>query len=781
MQRSGLSNRLGNIHPADLLAIILLSAWLAFMWQRVHYGLDLTDEGLYFASTDRLLRGDAPFLDDRENPLRQFNLLNAAVFAPVGPVSLVALRGLGVALFLGQMAASWWVVRRWQGAWIAAGTACLVPALPLYGIWTPGYNEWACACTVVAAAGFARAGAADSVRGAAWRGAIAGGALGVDALVYAPMAVLAAVPLAMIAWGRWRGSWRHPWVVAGAVSVAVAAVVVGGDAAWIIGSGLGPAWSAAAADMVRQQDQAVPLFTRMMVCWGALGDVPRHFLITVAMFAALRWRIARTGPGTAVAWIALAVMAAAVAINLLPAWQAYRQFRGAATGLTWCGDSYWVIAVWYAEIVIGAAGFLVFVAPGALRRAWRGQVGDDAALLPAFAVLALFAAVAALASSLGAINGLHVRAAIAVLGGAAIAASMRAAWVAAAQEGVGGGRQRGAAVAVTGMAALQVVFAAVVAAAGWHLIFKQDPPASCTAAFTRPPLAGIRSAPDQVAALETLRAWVDAHEAASARPIAYYGMPGLAYVLDRRPFADWTWSSSRWSWTSRALSNDFNAALVARMEATGRRADFCVRDCHDAAWPLAFCLDDPLHLFISGHYQAVWRSWPYEVLEPRDPLLPPPGDPPVIADAADLPGDSAHAPGLPDGRVLLPRGTSVARGAGGDVVFTVDTAEPSPIFAVLVVHGADALSLRLRLDSPSSGFYAVLVRDRAFGDISYAGDHSHPGWDVTFPAVAGAGAAIDRGFALVREVPGGAVPPATVSFTFHRLALEVFPPVPGPN
>jgi hypothetical protein len=750
-------------HPGDLLAALLLVLWGAGMCARIHYGVDLTDEGMYLATSDRLLHGDIPFRDDRENPLRQFDVLNAALFSPFGQMSLVGVRLLGAGFCLGQMVALWAVVRRFFSPWVAALTAGLIPVLPLYGIWTPGYNEWSCACTVFAGAALALAGGATAARGAMRWGAVAGVALGIDGLVYAPALALAVVPLAMIAVGRATGSWRHPWVCAGAATLAIAALVLALDASWIILRGLGPAWSAATADMVHQQGGAVPFGARLEIAWQYLGDVPLHLAITTAVLSALRWLgpVRRFSRFSGV--IVTAAIVAILACNLSPAWDDYRHLHEDGSGPpSWHGDGFWILWVWYAELVIGLAGVIVFILPAACRDMIRGKCDGSAALVPAFAIFLLFTGITATASSLGAINGLLIRAAIAVLGLAGIAGFIQQ------MRSTDGSPEKPRPLSLSPiLPALigQLVFTAVIALAGWQLLFKQPPPSTCTATFAFAPLTGIHGTPAQITELTTLRTWVDAHEAPDAKVIAYHDIPGMAYVLARRPALDWTWTMPNWSWDISNNSTDFCARLVARFEAAGANADFCVRDDHVGAWPVAMRLNDPLHAYVTGHFRLAWRHWPYDVLVPRDAAHPP-AEPPVIADALDptvTGGREAH--------LLLPVGTTSARDADGDLVLTADPAAPSPIFAVLVDHGDDLVALRLRIESQSPGFTVALMRGNGFGALAGATDRTCPGWDVTFPA----GQIIDRGFALVRA-PGAATP--ATRFAFHRLALEAFPDQP---
>jgi len=744
-------------HTADLVAALLLVLWAAGMFARIRYGIDLSDEGMYLATSDRLLHGDIPFRDDRENPLRQFDILNAALFSPIGQISLIAVRMLGAGLCLGQMVALWAVVRRFFSPWVAALTAGLIPVLPLYGIWTPGYNEWSCACTVFTGAALALAGGATTARGAMRWGAVAGLALGIDGLVYAPALALAVVPLAMIAVGRVSGSWRHPWVGAGAATLAIAVLVIALDASWIILRGLGGAWSAATADMVHQQAGAVPLVARLTVARDHLGDVPLHLAITIAVLAALRWGCAVRGATRFSALLVAAAVLFVSACNLYPAWDDYLHLHESGIPPTWHGDGFWILWVWYAEPVIGLAGVIVFILPAACRDLFRGRCDGPAALLPAFAIFLLFTGISATASSLGAINGLLIRAALAVLGLAGLAGFIQKLLADSSA-----GKTRHSPSPILPALIGQLFFTAIIATAGWQLIFKQPPPRTCTATFAFAPLTGIHGTPAQITTLTALRTWVDAHESTDAKVIAYQDIPGMSYVLARRPALDWTWAMPNWAWDTSDNSTDFCARLVARFEASGGAADFCVRDDHVGAWPAAMRLNDPLHAYVTEHFRFAWRYWPYDVLIPRDAGHPP-VEPPVIADAVDpavTGGRNAH--------FFLPVGTTAARDADGDLVLTADASVPSPIFAVLVDHGDDLVALRLRIESQSPGFTVALIRGNAFGNLTGASDHACPGWDVTFPA----GPVIDRGFALV--VDRNTATPAT-RFVFKRLALEAFP------
>ena len=114
MPSSPVNNRRA-LHPGDLFAAALLVAWAVFMCLRIRYGFDLTDEGMYVSSTDRLLHGDLPFRDDQENPLRQFDVLMSWFWHPFGGFSLIAARTVGVVMQLTQMVAVWVLVRHWLG------------------------------------------------------------------------------------------------------------------------------------------------------------------------------------------------------------------------------------------------------------------------------------------------------------------------------------------------------------------------------------------------------------------------------------------------------------------------------------------------------------------------------------------------------------------------------------------------------------------------------------------------------------------------------------------
>jgi hypothetical protein len=744
---------------ADALALGLLLFWGAVFVLRIHIGIDVTDEGMYLSTVDRLVHGDLPFRDDHENPLRQFDVLLAWLWGPAGGFSLLAARVAGIGLQLAQMAALWLVVRRWQGAWVAAVTCCLVPCSPLFGIWTPGYNECSCAATVLSGCCLALALGAGA-RAEALFSIAAGIGLGLDWLCYAPTVALGLVPLALIVLG-WRHSWRHPWVVCGGIVVAVALMICALDAAWIVGAGLGGDWRAAYRDMALQQDDFLPLRARIAECWRRLADVRIHVLVTVAALGAWAWLLrvaARRGAGGRGAgsrWAGLVAICALLAGPLaVLAYDLPASFAPTPAEGLWCGDALWVVRLWFTEIIIGAACVVVFVVPPALPALWRGRQHPGAGVAIACVMYVLYAGITMLSSSLLQVNSLHIRGALLALGAAGLAAAVRAApaWRGTRPLLISGG---------LGMA----ILAALVGWGSWTLVFKDAHAGGCTATFRMAPLAGVRSTPQQVAALEALKTWVDAHAAPDARVIAYNDCPGLYFALQRRPALDLTWTNPQICLASAADSAAFLARLLERMRVRGRHADVCVRqDGLDAGtWPDLYFLSDPVHAYVDGHFAAAWCDWPYTVLVPATAPAPAPV---VLADLVRT------DPGAAAARVYLSPGTTIANDAGGGIVITTHAAPGTPIVG-LFEHGADAVRLRLRLATREHDVAIVLARGGLIAPYNGRSDPGIPGVDATYPA----GAEEDRGFAVIVTPDAPAADDAAPRrIVLDTLRLEELPP-----
>ncbi len=716
---------------ADAVALGLLVVWCVLFFLRIHYGIDVTDEGMYLSTIDRLCRGDLPFRDDQENPLRQFDVLIAVLGRPFGGFSIIGLRCVGILLQIAQMAALWLVVRRWRGAWIAALTAGLIPCLPLYGIWTPGYNETATAMVVIAGACLACMGSAGggSRRAVIGWAVAAGVAMALAWLCYLPAVALAVVPVLMMIMGFWRGIRGHPWRLGGAVTLGTAAAVVAIDAAWIVFSGLGPDWVAAVRDTVSLQQSCVPLGQRVWLCMGILSGPFWQALVTGSMFACIRWVFPRF-PATIAAWLSAALLAAALAIDLsyLPA----AFLRPGATNFF--GASPWMMRVILAEMEIGVAGAAVFVVPDAGAAWWRGRTDADAGVGVALTVFLLFAGICAIASTIVGFNAMHIRAAVLVLGAAGSAGFL-------ARRPA---RVPPLAVAIAG----QLLVAALLGIQAWLLVDKDARPKECTAAFSHAPLLGLHSTPAQVAAVDALCTWIDGHEPRDARMIAYSDLPGLYFATGRLPALDWTWTSPYWSWVGGAATDDFSTRMLGRMISRGTVPAFCVRHLAEQglgapgsaanSLPHGYCLVDPLHAYVNAHFRPVWRQWPFEVLVPRDATTPW-QEPRFLL---DLFQSSDHDD--PTARVFLSQGVALDHRADGALVLTAPASAVDSMAIALFEHGGDEVALRLRLDC--NGPLYPLVSDEVDGErTTNACTHGSGGWDATFIG----GALRDRGFALV--------------------------------
>jgi len=720
----------------DVLACILLGFWALMMLVRIRYGYECYDEGMYLSAADRLVHGDLPFRDDQENPLRCFDILLAAVAWPFGGLSLIGMRSLGVVLQIGQMLVLWALVRRLAGTWTAALACCVVPCVPLFGVWTPGYNEMSGTCTVVVGCLLALS-ASGTRRTAMACGSGAGLALGFGILAYLPAILLAAVPAAMVlapltAAGFFgqetsdgkAGSGRH-WMIAGAMTLAVAAVVVAAATAAVVGSGLGGYWWTAVRATIAQQRDAVPFAERLGATLAA-WSVPGLRLAAVVAGLGLLRRVAAWSRAGADRTALVAMLV--VAVTGIAGTGAVMQFLRAPDAVDIMGTNLCVEQVWYAETVLGLGLIAVFTVPAAVAALRSRDVSGAAAGLGiAAAVFLVYAVITGLASSLGALTAMNIRMPMLAVGVAGFALFLQGAAPAPRRAAIAAG------------VCAQAAGAAAVVMAMWSLV----PPWDYSAEFTRGPLAGVHSGPNQVQPLEAVQGWVDAHEAADARMIAYHAMPALYFALGRRPAVGWTWTTAWWSWTDSAHSYAFLGELVDDMRRRGVRADFCVRRLamDGAQWPYAYCLADPLHVAVDAGFRPVWQAWPYEVLVPRDAAHPA-HEPAVIADLCSAQPFAATV------RVIMAPSVDMALDGAGGLVMTVTGNGRMQMACQVLDHGTGEVGLRLRVQCDDPQVFAVLARDGDFSLINGRQDGNVPGWDATYPMVPPGGAESDRGFAL---------------------------------
>jgi hypothetical protein len=745
----------------DVLACVLLGLWALMMLVRIRYGYECYDEGMYLSAADRLVHGDLPFRDDQENPLRCFDILLAAVAMPFGGLSLIGMRSLGVVLQIGQMLVLWATVRRFAGSWTAALACCVVPCVPLFGVWTPGYNEMSGTCTVLVGCLLALS-ASGGRRMALACGTGAGLALGLGTLAYLPSILVAVVPAALVLatmtgarFGgkipdRQAGSARL-WMTAGALTVAVAAAVVAVAAVALMAGGLSGYWWTAVRATIAQQRDAAPFAERLGATLAAWSVPGLRLAAVVAGLVLLR----RAAQAHALAGRTALVAGLVVAVSVIAGAGAVMQFLRAPGAVDIMGTNLCVEQVWYAEMILGLGLVAVFTAPAALAALWRRDIrGAAAGLGIASAVFFVYAGITGLASSLGAMTVMNIRMALLAVGVAGFAIFLRNSPPAPRR-----------AVIAAGVCA-QAAGAAAVVMAMWSLV----PPWDYPAEFTRGPLAGVHSGPNQVQPLEAVQGWVDAHEPPAARMIAYHAMPALYFALGRRPAVGWTWTTAWWSWTDSAHSYEFLGELVDDMRRRGVRADFCVRRLamDGAQWPYAYCLADPLHVAVDAGFRPVWQAWPYEVLLPRDAAHPA-HEPAVIADLCSAQPFAATV------RVIIAPTVGMALDDAGGVVMTVTGNGRMQMPVQVLDHGAGEVGLRLRVQCDDPLVFAVLARDGDFSLINGRQDGNVPGWDATYPALPAGGAESDRGFALALP----AMPPGQVRrVRFTRLRLERSAPAP---
>ena len=791
MPSSPVNNRRA-LHPGDLFAAALLVAWAVFMCLRIRYGFDLTDEGMYVSSTDRLLHGDLPFRDDQENPLRQFDVLMSWFWHPFGGFSLIAARTVCVVMQLTQMVAVWVLVRHWLGRerfptdslandtaapdgaeiplphrcapWIAACAAMLVPRTPLLAMWAPGYNDLAVTFITVHAVALGMAGSGGRKTALAW-GTLAGMAYALAVLCYAPMVSLFVVTMAMAGWGWWRDGWRHPWVVAAAGAGAAVAAAVAAYSCWILASGLGHDLHTSIVAMIDQQAEASPLLARFLFCLTLISGFLVHLLVSVLILIGMRWLLVRpraradaddgtrrSAAGAGIVGWGLLIL---FAYNLW-GWPQVTRYQYQQFFLLYGpGGTVTMFRILFTQMVIGVAGILVFVVPDGVKALTRGRADGLSGVMAALAVFAALAMVTAVASTITGYSGLNIRGPAEAIGAAGIAVFLLRARAPS---------RSAALIALVG----QIAMAAMVGYAAWVLVYHDPSPAECTATYAHGPLAGVHSTPEKVVPFEALQTWIDANEPADARMIAYHDVPGLYFATRRRPALPYAWTTPNWPFNNPQASNRWFAALVDDLTREAQ-PDFCVRCLlyHDYGQPMptVYRGNDPLHVYVNTHYRPVWRCWPYEVLTP----LPPGAEPVMPTTLIDVlaPPDPAAPPTIANAQINA--GITADADADGNLVLTADATAPD-IVAALTVHGGDEIALRLTLESQSPGFTVLLLQDGGTDFIPCGNFRSCHRWDVTFPA----GPVVDRGFAIMRD------PGCTGPFVFHRLSLARFPAVPGP-
>jgi len=789
----------------DVLAGMLLVAAAVFVWLRIHDGFDLTDEGMYLSSIDRLVRGDLPFRDAQENPVRQFDLLMSWLGRPCGGFTLIGWRVLGAGLEIAQMVAVWVLIRRWLGSYVAAVAALMVPRVPLLEIWTPAYNDLSCTFSIVFAAAVAMTGSADDLGQTAenarktrnnaviW-GTVAGISLVLDGLSYLPTLGLAVVPVGMMLWGRWRGSWRHPWVVGGAAALVTTAVAVAGLVAWLLGAGLGADYLADVRAAFAQQRIAFPLIDRLALFPELLTTFAIHVAVTVAAFAVMRTNAVRlvARPSLAGAVIG-AVLLALILFDLYVGPGFSSQQYAHLLGLYGDSTTVWKYRILFTQMVLGVAAVVVFVLPSGLRDLWRGRTGGYAALSLAMVAIGGYGLYVAISSTFTVYSGLAIRSAVEALGaaglGAFIVALARRGGMSPAHAdivGVSGQKEVAPALPAPALPALalpaiacQTLIAALAGYAGWTLIYRDAPIDQLTATYTRAPLQGIHSSPQRVAAISALQDWVDSHTAPNARMLAYHEVPGLYFVTGRRPVLSYTWTTPFWPWNNQEASDALWSGVLAQMLQSGVAPDVCIRnDANDynRPNPAGMRLNDPVHAYVAAHYRVVWQHWPYEALLPCAPGTSPP-EPVTVVDAlAPDPPDALSPDPAP-----IPAADGIAAGtlrfcsgphthtADGTLELVVAPDSTSPLLATLTVHGTASVRLRLHIDSDSPGYYVLVMVGGRVAGMPGMQDRTCHGWDCTFQA----GEETDRGFGIFCV---GEVQP---KYVFKTLKLQEFPAIPA--
>jgi hypothetical protein len=793
----------------DVLAEMFLVSAAVFVWLRIHYGFDLTDEGMYLSSVDRLVRGDLPFRDAQENPVRQFDLLMSWLGRPFGGFTLIGWRAVGAGLEIAQMVAVWVLIRRWLGSYVAAVAALMVPRVPLLELWTPAYNDLSCTFSIVFAVAVAMTGSADDHGQTAesarktrknsviW-GTVAGLSLLLDGLSYLPTLGLAVVPAGMVLWGRWRGSWRHPWVVGGAAALVTTAVGATGLLAWLLSSGLGGDFLADVRSAFAQQRVAFPLSERLKLFPALLAPFALHLAVTVPALAAMRALALRlAGRAWRAGAVIGAVVAALILCNLYAGPDLTQQQFSWLTGLYGDSTTTWKFRILFTQMVLGVACVLVFILPSALRDLWRGRTGGYAALSLAMVAIGGYGLYVALSSTFAVYSGLAIRSAVEALGAAGLGAFI----VALARRGGGapahtdivgdsGLEQKEMAPARPALAlpalalpaiACQTLIAALAGYQGWTLIYRDAPIDQLTATYTRAPLQGIHSTPQRVAAITALQDWVASHTAPDARMLAYHEVPGLYFVTGRRPALSYTWTTPFWPWNNQEASDALWTGVLAQMLRSGVAPDVCIRnDANDynRPNPAGMRLNDPVHAYVAAHYRVVWQHWPYEALLPCAPGTSPPEpvtvvdalapDPPDALASNPAPAPAPAADGIAAGTLRFCSGPHT-HAADGTLELVVAPDSNSPLLATLTVHGTASVRLRLHIDSDSPGYYVLVMVGGRIAGMPGMADRTCHGWDCTFQA----GEETDRGFGIFCV---GEVQP---KYVFKELKLQEFPAIPA--
>lgn len=123
------------------LCLLLFIFLIVFSIYHAQFGVDLTDEGTYLATSMRLTLGDLPYRDEARMGVTAFNILLSPIFKYFPGVTLFQMRLLGISINTIGFILLFILFRNFAPPFITAITIGVVYLVNNYfGIWTPSYN-----------------------------------------------------------------------------------------------------------------------------------------------------------------------------------------------------------------------------------------------------------------------------------------------------------------------------------------------------------------------------------------------------------------------------------------------------------------------------------------------------------------------------------------------------------------------------------------------------------------------------------------------------------------
>lgn len=560
--------------------ILAAAALLAtFGVELARRGIDLTDEGMYLATSMRYALGDTPFRDEIMNAARPFDILVSSIFWMWPEATLLDMRLIGVILHVTASVSFAIVMSRW------APTAVVALAMGVgfvfanpYNLLTPSYYTLPSDFLALTMAALILARRATQLPNRWGLSIIAALCFDVAAFSYLPLFALLAVPA--VDWLLLRR--RSPIQAQASLIMLLTSSFLMLCAVVVVGRmGLFPEWWEGIVMTVLTQGEATGgLLARP---WALISEAVHFVPFSLIILMAGMLLLGRVGSRQ---WLRILTFLVLV-IPVL----AY-----ALTGSR--GDRWFFQFVFVLTLSTICWDVLRSRIQGNFDPEWNIDRNTCLAWGMAGAILLGLTSTGGIRNSMLAIGPLAM---VALIGLYRTYRKLAVSTEVAISS---------TAISSSFVLAIPILLLARGMLYSYDNVYRDAQPGQLTQYFSHKKLSGIRSSPKKVQALERVLSYLEGKVQKGDYFLAYNYIPILYFLTDTRPALRVAWARDDWSIALRRQ-------LVEDMVAAGRLPEYVVRA---VGWPeqkwnigMPYLDSSPLNQYVMSHYVFERQYYPFEI------------------------------------------------------------------------------------------------------------------------------------------------------------------------